>query len=331
MAQAVYVRDAGLDTAKAAAILLVVCLHVQVRVPADPAVVHAAFSFFYYKLGLAAVPLFFTVSLFLFISKYEQRGVAYFGRRMLRLVKLYVFWVAVQTTLSVITRGEWPDLSLRFFMRGGSSLPIVGGSVFYFLFDLLVLTTLAFVLSSLPRRSREPVAWAGLALGAAYLAASPWIGELLPAFLAAFLVYVPLAWLLCHRPGLFRWPWLFAGLFVVTGLLEVVLYKYVGFGGDTFYARVNALVGVLAVYSLCARFPLDRPWVRWLSVHSLGIFALHKYVQYLGYQVLHGLGYGYDLVAVAFVPSLLIFVWTLLLTVLAVALLRRTPLVRYVA
>ena len=323
-------RNAGLDLAKGLSILLVVCWHAQLSIPEDAVLVRAAFSFFYNVVTLTAVPLFVTVSLYLFLSKLARKGRDYFRKRMLRLGEVYAFWMLVQTVLSVAATGEWPALTLAYFMSGGPGLPVVSGSVFYFLFDLLILTVLAYGFFLLPQRARVLAAWGVAAASLAYFIASPWTGMLLPNYLGALLVYIPVAYLMHARPELFRKWGMFTALFLMFGAAEMVLHKFAGIDLASPYARLSTFFGVLSIYSLCAAFPLDRPWVRWLAVHSLGIYALHKYFQYLGFQLLLG-GLGYSLQTIPLAASLVVFAATVLLTVCAVGLLRRTVLVRYLA
>lgn len=324
-------RDVGLDMAKGIAILLVVLWHAQIIIPRHAALLHAAFAYFYYIVTLVAVPLFFTASLFLFLSRLGTRGVGYFGKRMLRLAEVFVFWGTVQCLIALACGVEWPGLDLSVVMRGGIGLPIVGGSVLYFLFNLLVLTTLAFGLASLPQRLREPLAWGVLAAGLACLAGSHWLGDPLPNYLVSFFGYVPLAYLLRERPGLLARPWLYTGLWLAVGMAEMLVSKFAGIEASGPYARLSTLLGVLAILSQCRAHPVDLPWLRWLSVNSLGIFAMHKYFQGVCFLVLAAWGQDYEVWNIPPGPALFVLAGTLVLTCIAVGVLRRTPLVRYMS
>jgi surface polysaccharide O-acyltransferase-like enzyme len=97
----------------------------------------------YYNVCLLAVPMFFQISLFLIYS--QQREFSYIlGKRIPRLLKIYLFWNVVGTIIIYLTQRE-VDLSfslhvkslLLWFVKGGVRPEL------YFLVSLIIITILA--------------------------------------------------------------------------------------------------------------------------------------------------------------------------------------------
>ncbi|MFS0513362.1 acyltransferase family protein [Nostoc sp. UIC 10607] len=95
------------------------------------------------QLSLTAVPIFYIVSLYLFFQK--SGGVKYLKKRITKLIKIYLFWVIVQNIFFIIATRQIPNFSWQLIRGLEPSLPLVGDSVFYFLFNLFCLTILAFL------------------------------------------------------------------------------------------------------------------------------------------------------------------------------------------
>lgn len=152
-----------LDFAKATAISLVLFWHLQpIRISTTEKstillkILGLGFAQFYLQVSLIAVPIFFLVSLYLFYHKIEVLSLAGVSKRYLRIGRVYLFWTVCQFaffygTIFIISSHNLPrNLPIpipihRLLMEGGPPLPIVGGSVFYFLFSLLVLVLLSTV------------------------------------------------------------------------------------------------------------------------------------------------------------------------------------------
>jgi surface polysaccharide O-acyltransferase-like enzyme len=319
-------RDARLDWIKTIGLSFVVVWHLHpIYVEGAPRIEWAV-RFFEFQISLTAVPMLLLVSLCLFLPKAAQ-GARPLGRRLQRLGEIFLFWSVVQTILYIAVERAAPRVEPALIWQGGPALPVIGGSVFYYLFNLIVLTAAAAAFVRLPEPWRRRAAWAIV------LASLAWFEVLLVQRrtllydrLDNFLLYVPVAF---YLPRLARHRHWFATGWVLATMQDL----HFGRAVDCVYGRVSIFFGALALFGyVWSAAPRPRKWVRAISLYALGIYALHKYWLYL-LVVLKG-AHSLNLRvggATIHLAALGLFAGTLALTAASIALLRRTPLSRYVA
>jgi hypothetical protein len=227
-----------------------------------------------------AVPAFYLVSLGLFFEKED------FRRRISRLLQLFVFWVGLQYLLYAILFGKAPPVDLVTATKGGPSLTGYASypTVFWFLFDLIVLTLLAEVFRRLAQKRAalmRTVCWViiGLSLGGFALAEVSGV-HVVHWSLVNFVLYVPLAWLL--RDADWKLRWMLIAYVALTVVEMTVAWTYPGGTvlGVSGYARVAIPVGATALV-LWGRGAGPHPVLEWLGRYSLGIYALHDTLRIL--------------------------------------------------
>lgn len=320
-------RDPRLDAVKATALTFVLVWHLHpVYVDRAPAIEWLV-SFFDFEVSLVAVPSFLVVSLLLFLPRATEGPMA-LARRLSRLGQVFLFWSGVQLLLYALVHRALPPLSFELLAQGGPALPRIGGSVFYYLFDLMVVTAAAAAFARIPEPWRRRTAVLVAAASAAWFEYALFTHRTLLYHRADnFLVYVPIAFYLPALVPHYR-------LFLLGWALFAAQDVLVGRAADCVYGRVSIACGAVALLGwFHARAP--RPpgrVVQALATWSLGIYALHKYALYLllvakGSRSLNLTVGG----ATVHVAALLLFAGTLLLTALGIALLARTPLRRFVA
>jgi len=287
-------RDLRIDALRGIAIVLVILHHLEPWSGLHTG--GAYFSVFYTEATCLGVPLFYLVSLYL-LAQRADRGTGYFVRRILRLVLLYVVFAATQTVLYLLINHTRPHGLAYLLESGGPSLPIVGQSVFFFLFDLIVLVAVMWAYLKLPGKVR-------IAVGVAVVVATAFCFEAISFGLVRpiqhynpldYLVYVPLAvWLASGKVRVTRlWPMLGVAFLVLATQNVVLLSDFafsLGIGSWTLYAPLSLPVGALALMSgALATKPRPVPILGLAGKYSLGLFAFHKWAWYVVAEVLAGL------------------------------------------
>ncbi len=289
-----------LDTAKAVAISFVIFWHLKPLGIGDSVAgatrehMQFALAVLYKQVAVSAVPLFMLVSLHLLYSKLEELGVVYALRRIRRLAALFIVWTlfqfglfyGVHALLAAMTGHSfaWPDIGKPLhivMMTGGPPLPLVGGSVFYFLFALLLLSVGATAFHAIPGRPRYRTALACVlvTIGLCYFQVMNWKGGRLDYYrLENFLIYIPLAYLVrTHKPyHRHAMAALLLAGFVLFATQDVYLRDTVGSTGA--YSRPSVVFGAMTLYYLLRAWcsgPVSKA-TAFLARYSLGIFALHK-------------------------------------------------------
>lgn len=356
-------RDPKLDALRAIGIVLVVVWHYQPllftsgnpqnsmsQVPAN--VVEAL----YRQITLIAVPLLFIVALYLLYTNLAERP-GYIRRRVRRLGALYLFWTFVQFAVwiavgvlgNVTQTGELAlpgSIGIRLLVMGGPSLPLVGEAVFYFLFNLVILSVLAFAFSKMPERIRMPLAVALTLLSIAYFELCNLRSIYIPYWrIDNFLVYVPVAYMLKNSHLLYRLRYFILGGFIVFSIHDILLTHSIVLQTPILfqtYGRVSAVLGALAAF--CITYShytgVSSRSVRFLSRHSLGIYATHKYMLLSWYVIgviFLDLFVLLAIPRVVFVHDVGLNIWMLVsglvgaaATLILVGIVGRTPLRRFV-
>lgn len=356
-------RDLKLDALRAFGIVLVVIWHYQPlhfpsRNPQNllSQLPNGVVETFYLQVTLIAVPLLFLVSLYLLYSNLAERP-GYIRHRVGRLATLYLFWTFVQflvwiavVVLTSITHSSEFALpasgGIRVLVMGGPSLPKVGEAVFYYLFDLVILTVLAFAYGKMPERIRLPLAVALTFLSVAYFELCSLRSIYIPYWrIDNFLVYVPIAYLLKNNHILYRLRYYLLGGFIVFALHDILLTHSILLQTPILlqtYGRVSVVLGASAAFCIAYSHytGANSRSVRFLSRHSLGIYATHKYML-LSWYAFGGIFLG--LFGVPRIPDVVYMhdvglnIWTLVsgligaaATLLLVYIVGRTPLRRFV-
>jgi len=358
------IRDYSLDILKAIGIILVLCWHFQPFDITAPrlldyhirAIFREGIKAFYLQITLLGVPTFILISMYLYFKRLDERRFQYTKTRLLHLINIFVFWVSVQ--ILVVYIADIPksipfseqmkillgSLSLwGIFLEGGPRMAFVGGSsVFYYittLFLLTILATLYWMLAKIP--------WAGISTGLVivigsliffeYQSLNGTVFSLLD--LRTFAIYIPIAYYLKFSEGKFYKSLLF---FLLAGYVAFSVQDYLLRKQELFnnvYLRASIAFGATTLF-----YAVKHLWhgkiskaTSFLSVNSLGIYATHKYFQYISILALtpffeaQGIGkktaFGEIQVNL---PNLMIAALGFSLTFACVALLGRTPLKKYI-
>jgi hypothetical protein len=358
-------RDYRLDIIKAISITLVLFWHFQ---PIDitapkltdfhiSGIFREGIKSFYQQVTLLGVPSFILVSLFLYFSKLQERGYSYSKTRLLHLVNLFIFWVSCQIIIFSLTsfpismplqeriQNSISGLSLyNIFIEGGPRLPFVGGSsVFYFfttLFLLTLLSTFYFLLNSRAPRITSGLGWAiviSSLLFFEYCSLNNVYIELLD--LRTFIIYIPIAHFFCVNENKIPKGWF---LVFITGYILFSVQDYL-LRGQGFiinvYLRAAIVFGALALFHGIKNLPVQKGsrFISFLSIYSLGIYAVHKYFQFLSITLLTPYFEIYDIGKKTHfgkihvnMQVLTIGILGISLTLLCVYLLGKTPLKKFV-
>ena len=280
------IRDYRLDTIKAISICFVFLWHVN-PVSSENIIVKSIFSLLLHNIFLIAVPSFITVSLLLFFNNYKSKGIAYFKTRMLRLFKIFMFWFLIQNTIYILVQREAPIFSLQLIFSGGPSLPIVGGSVFYFFSQLIILTNAAFLFFLLPEKVKFPLSVIVVILTFSYFAASSTFGYKLPhSYLLSFVIYIPLSHYLPQNTRLIvKYRFVLLLLFAASISYEKIT-KIMFDVIEQPYSRISIVIGVVLLFCMVYSYnSKENVYAKALSMYSLGIFSIHKYFQLLSYYI----------------------------------------------
>jgi len=288
-------HDYKLDILKALAIVLVLLWHLQpVRVElCENASTVAqmgknALSAIYQR-TLVAVPIFYFVSLLLFFRKIDLSS-RYILIRLKRLINIFSFWFAVQSVVyfCFVQASSVFDLPLIFsknnsklwwvIINGGPSLPFVGGSVFYFIVNLIIIVSLSFYYNKISTKKLDLVLFALLSI---YLFVHQFFYVIPYWRIDNFLIYIPMAHFI-EKNNFYKnakQKYLYMSLFLYIFFLFFEIGGHKLFNTSHGDYDVNSMqYGVLTLYLLvCNSHYPKNTYIALLSKYSLGLFALHKY------------------------------------------------------
>lgn len=232
------------------------------------------------QLTLTAVPLFYLVSLYLFFLK--NQNLKYLQSRLIKLLKIFAFWWIFHNIFLLMVTRQLPDFSWEVIIGLKPSLPFVGDSVFYFLFNLIALTTIAFLYTITPDRWLKIISSIIIIFSLLYFEAVSIVNSDIPYhWLSNFIIYIPLAYYLVNSPNkILKFKLLYLVAYMLFSLHDIYLRK---FGYSTsIYGRVSIVCGALTIFSFIYSSQIPENWyVQKLAKYSLGLFALHKYWQCL--------------------------------------------------
>jgi len=356
-------RDSRLDLIKAICIVLVLFWHLQPIDIAAPKLTQYHFDLllkegiktFYLQVTLLAVPTFLLVALYLYFGKLAKHGYKYLWIRLPRLIQIFLFWVACQLLMfyllsipkSLPLAEQWNLLKVELqpyaiFIAGGPQLPEVGGSVFYYLSMLVILTVLATLFFHLAQNRAV-----GIGIGAIIIAGSLLYFEycslhgIIVLFfdVSTFVIYIPIAYFLQFNKFDFSKS-LF--IFIVAGYIFFTIQDYelrkLALHINV-YLRASIVFGAIALFYGINNLKIETDFkvTNFLSTYSLGIFAIHKYFQYFvitlltPYFIAEGItkkvSYGNFRVNI---QTLMIAALATVTTLLCVFLLGKTPFKRFI-
>ena len=306
-------RDHRLDIIKALSILLVLFWHFQpiditapeLRIFHIRAIIREGVKVFYSQVTLLGVPSFILVSLYLYFQNLKIKGYAYAFSRLQHLLKLFTFWVFIQIVIYFFTTyplstpiSQWipllvKDLTVhKIFIEGGPRLDFMGGSsVFYYFTSLFLLTIAATAYSLLDKFTFIETASRILIVGGTliyfeYCSLKNISVELLNPI--TFLPYVPLAYYFARKQVSFS-----------RSMALLFILGYIGFSIQDYYLRKQGYItnvylrasivsGALTLFNTIKSLPFlkESKAAAFLSNHSLGIYATHKYFQFLSIDLL---------------------------------------------
>jgi len=293
MAQPTSGRDTSLDALRGIAIILVLTAHLTLvgfsPVPGSRVglALQLGLGLFYKVITQIAVPSFYLVSLYLYCGKRGKVGPAYFIARMKRLGAVFGAWVTVQYVAHWIFVGPAP-LSLETIARGGPSLYGAEASVFYFLFDLILIVA-GFELLVLMReaghgRVVEALSWVGFAGSLLFFVWTDLTGVLVDHWLMInFVPYLAFASLVFLSERKFP-VWIGIALLVAgVGLDVLAVLRVEGWTiwNLSSYARLSVVGASLVAWQILRPRLVGTPsWLGVVGALSLGIYAVHDFYKY---------------------------------------------------
>ncbi|MCC5668115.1 acyltransferase [Nostoc sp. CHAB 5784] len=286
------------------------------------------------QLSLTAVPIFYIVSLYLFFQK--SGSVKYLQKRITKLIKIYLFWVIFQNIFFIIATRKIPNLSWKIIIGLEPSLPIVGDSVFYFLFNIICLTILAFLYKLIKSDYLKSIVSCTVVIFCLfYFEACCLLNLSIPYYwLINFVIYIPIAFYLTNFPNkLLNFKFYYLIAFILFSFHDIYLRTS---GYDlSIYGRIAIICGAITIFCyVYSRKEIKENFlVQKLSKYSLGLFSLHKYWQYLflllikPYQVGINIGvFGTPLSRIFIIEGFFVVVFT----ILSIYLLRLTSLKQFI-
>jgi hypothetical protein len=290
-------RDSNLDALKAISISFVIVWHIRPLKFVDLgntclfSLLHFAYYGFLKEITVLGVPTFFLVSLYLFRKKQAEDG-GYLRKRMSRLIGLCIFWTTVQTVFFTVLTGEMPRLSIESILSGGPELPSVGGSVFYFLWSLALLTAFQYLFLRCGEAFKVAVTIVIFAITLVTFEVNVF-KRLLPdnSNILNFLYIVPISSFLSEKQNLFiRHRNKFLALYVLFAVHDFAASKFFEYPWPA-YSRISVVVGMITLFCYVMRGRIPRQRVVFLlSKYSLGLFSLHKYFWLLSLWLIHDSG-----------------------------------------
>ncbi|MEN6482208.1 MAG: acyltransferase [Anaerolineaceae bacterium] len=327
-------RDSGVDMIKSVCIILVLIWHLQ-PISAYMMQTNSSFGvfgwlsvdFLYRYVTTLAVPTLICISMVLFIKKSLLTD-GYWKERLPRLILLFLFWTCIQFVFYLLAGGRFPPTISTIIPDGGPGLPYVGGSVFYFLFALVICTGVAAIFLKLSDKLKFIASTIVIFLSClVFIISSHYKSPLKITEMENYYLYIPIAYYLVkYQNKLVHYRMLF-----IFGYLLAVAYE-AGIVRSTTsaYARLSIVFGVLSLISIVLPVQFGRrPAMEFLSKYCLGIFCLHKYWLYLFITFL-GVIKSQVYVPI-FLGGLILFITTVVLTFISVYLLGRTKLRKFVS
>lgn len=283
-------RNQGIDYLKAMAITFVLLWHLQPLRTSLPGYLHSLTTLFYYQVSLIGVPVFFIISLYLFYNKVDF---IYFKYRIWRLVSIFIFWSIIQycvyALIMVINNKPFTiSLSLssviQLLIMGGPTLPIVGEPVFYFIFDLIILSILAYGFMKLTANARNVVGIIIIIISLIYYEVCLVYSKDIPYWrIDNYVVYIPVAYFIKNINKLSKYKYVLLLLYIVCTIQELIIIKHHHYMNINVYGLNSIVLGAIVITTIVMSLNITNInyLISFLAIYSLGIFAIHKYWQLL--------------------------------------------------
>ena len=290
-------RDESLDALKAISIIFVLFWHLQPIKFVISANTHVLMKIadqivkiFEVQLSLTAVPIFYIVSLYLYFQK--KPNIEYLQKRILNLIKIFVFWQLIQNIFFVLVTKQAPPLSWDNIMGAKPDLLLVGGSVFYFLFDLIILIIIAFIYQLINSNTVMKIINFGFILFFIAYFELLCIQKLnLPHYdLRNFIIYIPIAFGFAnYKNKIIKFKLIFLLLYILSSIHDIYLRA------DDYplsiYARISIVFGALTIFCFTCILKIKyNSLLQTIAKYTLGVFAFHKYWQCLFLLLIRNLG-----------------------------------------
>lgn len=248
----------------------------------------------YFNILLLAVPVFFQLSLVLYILNRHSKSSNYFGRRIIRLLSLFFFW----SSSILIFRYFILDWNINeFFLNLNETIKTLvsgGRSRFFYFFSLIILTCLAepllFYLQS--RKNKNTFIFCAFVFSLIMLVVSPHLFakanllfnytnpiNFLPYVFSAFIV----AELFKKSNRTITLSVLFA-LYILFSIFEWTTLQYSIWSSYWKfilppYTRLSVVFGTMFIVGLFGKVNKPPPKIiSMLSSYSLGIYCLHRFI-----------------------------------------------------
>lgn len=347
-------RDQALDFVKAISILLVLFLHLKPIwfdfQPSDTSRLalycQRIINLIRLYLCTLAVPLFYISSLYILVQKF-QTDIPYLRKRISRLMHLFFFWISIQCVIYFLIHSinmflfnvsfpliiNSPVDFIICIYKGGPDLPVAGGSVFYFISNLIVLVILLFVFQQIKCQNLKYLLSFLIIAGSAvfFEYQQLYMDQIISYWnILNFIPYVPIAWLLTRIRD--KYYTLVISLSIIFFLFDIFKKYYFDVPLSLSYSRGFVLAGSYALF-----FFLYKNYIKWkgfsmLSIYSLGIFAVHKYWQLCIMFTLNALNIGPIMLSGGFrIDYFIVSILCTLLSVMSVYYMRQSPLKYYVS
>ncbi len=311
------IRDNRLDLLKAAAIILILILHLA------PLPINNRTSFLSIYVGLLAVPILFIISFYIFFNKsFEDRY--YIKKRLYNLFILYLFWEIIQYIIyQIINKYANHPVSDDFqsyisqvwaFWPLGDFRSIHGN---YFLFDLMILTVMAYVLIMINQDYAKYIAAIMIVLSIVYI-----LNNSLKVYeIGNFVIYVPCAYIMT-RNDIFKYKWYFLIGYLASSALQIANISQ----SVSTYGRLPVIFGALTLFCFIMSYQVGRSKsLLFLSDYSLGILYTHRYWQLLSVIIV-----SHIIAPNTYYFALIIAIMTIIMTLASMGLLGKTRLKRFI-
>ena len=293
-------------------------------------------NLFLYNITLTGVPSFYLISLFLFYGKLFSSA-NYLWKRVFAVMMIYVFWSIIQCLIYIcfVDRIHLTSFGEIFYFikMGGPTLPFVGDSVFYFLFDLMVLYFLAASFKLLNERWIAIVSVIIILASIIIFERAIILGKRVHYWsLYNFIIYIPISYYLNrYRDNIITNKTLLQLLFLSLLFMgHDIVIRYFGIKVPL-YGRISIVILATSIFVFCnEKIKGNSEIIKVISSYSLGLFAVHKYSMFFGVLIvslffnidnsIYGIKYAY-----VFVSGFVI-----LLTPLLILLMKRIGLGRFV-
>ncbi|BAZ15943.1 hypothetical protein NIES4071_78160 [Calothrix sp. NIES-4071] len=334
-------RDNRLDALKAISIIFVLMWHlrpisflVNNNTHVIIAIIARIIRDLELQVSLTAVPLFFLVSLYLFFVKKPDKE--YLKIRLIKLAKLFAFWSIFHNIFLFVVTREFPDFSWDILTGLKPSLPFAGDSVFYFLFNLMVLTIVSFLYYQInSSKIVKIISSVAVIFSLLYFEAVSIANYNIPYhWLSNFLLYIPIAFYIANYSNqVLKFRFFYFLTYILFSIHDIYLRIY-GYN-QSIYGRISIVFGALTIFSYVYTLKIPENWcIQKLSQYSLGLFAIHKYWQSLLFLLVKH----YELslfTSLAAIPLNIIFslvgALVVLLTIFSIYLLKSTSLKQFIA